>query len=301
MGQGIAFALTAGTLAALNPCGFAMLPAYLTLFVAGGPDAEGSTNRLSDLRRALVATGAMTSGFLAVFGVFGLLLTPVASTVQRWLPTATVVIGAILVLLGAFMLTGRSVVLRTPHLGMRNSPTGPWTMALYGVSYAVASLGCTIGPFLVVTATTFRDGDIIAGSLAYAAYAIGMGLVVGVLAVTAAVAQPAVTRALRRAMPHVTRLGGALLVLVGAYVAWYGAYELRVYAGGDPEDPIVAAASGIQSVLASGVERLGPGFFALSLLALATLVAFGPVLARRRGKRSTRRENTLSRRTHVWP
>jgi len=46
-------------------------------------------------------------------------------------------------------------------------------------------------------------------------------------------------------MPYVTRIGGALLVLVGAYVAWYGLYELRVFAGGDADDPVVTAASHI--------------------------------------------------------
>ncbi|MFD2357488.1 hypothetical protein ACFSTC_61775 [Nonomuraea ferruginea] len=33
----IALALTAGTVAAFNPCGFAMLPAYLSMLVAGEP------------------------------------------------------------------------------------------------------------------------------------------------------------------------------------------------------------------------------------------------------------------------
>jgi cytochrome c-type biogenesis protein len=34
--QTLGFAMAAGSLAAVNPCGFAMLPAYLTLVVVGG-------------------------------------------------------------------------------------------------------------------------------------------------------------------------------------------------------------------------------------------------------------------------
>jgi len=140
MSQDLVFALTAGTLASLNPCGFAMLPAYLTLFVTGHPTDGGPPDRMAALGRAAVATAAMTGGFVAVFAVFGLLLTPVASGVQRWLPATTIVIGAGLILLGAIMLTGRDVVLRTPKLRGANPVTSPRSMALYGVSYAIAAL-----------------------------------------------------------------------------------------------------------------------------------------------------------------
>ena len=166
MRSDLAFALAAGTLAALNPCGFAMLPAYLALFVASSGAAP--VTRLVALRRAVTATAAMTAGFLAVFATFGLLLGPIASTVQRWLPAVTVVIGFLLLLLGVLMLAGREISVATPKAGTGRNPVASLrSMVLYGVSYAIASLGCTIGPFLVVTSTTFRGGDITTGVLAY--------------------------------------------------------------------------------------------------------------------------------------
>ena len=89
MNQGLlGLAFGAGLVAALNPCGFALLPAYLTLVVrterAGGLTAVG---------RALAATVAMTLGFLAAFGTFGLLTVTIAATVERFLPYVTIVIG----------------------------------------------------------------------------------------------------------------------------------------------------------------------------------------------------------------
>ena len=42
------------------------------------------------------------------------------------------------------------------------------------------------------------------------------------------------------------RVAGALLLVAGAYVAWYGAWELRVLGGGDPGDPVIEAAARIQ-------------------------------------------------------
>ncbi|MDT7791602.1 MAG: hypothetical protein QOD59_1038, partial [Mycobacterium sp.] len=77
--MGLAFA--AGLVAALNPCGFAMLPAYLALVVRGE-----DVGRRDAVGRAVTATAAMAAGFLAVFGGFGLLTLSAASTVQRYLP-----------------------------------------------------------------------------------------------------------------------------------------------------------------------------------------------------------------------
>ncbi|GAB7191179.1 hypothetical protein NUM3379_18860 [Kineococcus sp. NUM-3379] len=278
----LVFAYAAGSLAALNPCGFAMLPAYLTLFVSGGGAAPA--DRARALRRAVGATAAMTLGFVAVFGVFGLVLAPVASLVQRWLPVATVAIGAGLAVLGVAMLLGRPPSLRLPALrGGRDPAGGLVSMGLYGVAYAVASLGCTIGPFLAVTATTFRTGDVATGLAAYGAYALGMGSVVGVLAVGVALARSSATRVLRRTQRHLTRAGGVLLVLVGAYVAWYGAYEIRLARGGGVADPVVGAAASVQSALVGWVGGAGPavvGVLAVVVLGAASAAAF----ARRGGR-----------------
>ena len=57
-------ALTAGMLAAVNPCGFALLPAYLSILVLGG----NQPGRGTAVRRALVSTGCLTLGFVASSG-----------------------------------------------------------------------------------------------------------------------------------------------------------------------------------------------------------------------------------------
>ncbi len=101
----LALALTAGMLAAVNPCGFALLPAYLSLLVLG----DDSPGRVTAVGRALAATAAMTLGFTAVFAVFGLAVAPVAGQVQQHLPWFTVVFGAVLAALGGWLLAGRDL------------------------------------------------------------------------------------------------------------------------------------------------------------------------------------------------
>ena len=263
----LALALGAGMVAAINPCGFALLPAYLSLLVIG--DSAGS--RRSAVGRALAFTGAMTLGFVAVFGIFGLVIAPVAASVQRYLPWVTVVLGCALLLLGIWLLAGRAL----PAIGW--SPQGPKltrrfaSMAGFGAAYAVASLTCTIAPFLAIVVASFRAGSAWTGVALFVAYALGMGLMVGAAAVAVALARSSVIGRLQRAGRWVPRAAGFLMVVVGAYVAYYGWWELRVLAGGATDDPVVGAASRLQAVLVAAVTALGPVWLVVLLVGLVGL------------------------------
>ena len=270
----LGFAAAAGLVAALNPCGFAMLPSYVTLVVLG----TGERSRSAAVARALGATVVMAAGFLLVFAVFGLVLAPVAGEVQRYLPVATIVIGAALVGIGGWMLSGREIRLLLPKPG--GAPTSRLgSMFGYGLAYAVASLSCTIGPFLAVTGATFRAGSIGEGLLAYLAYGAGMALVVGVLAAGVALGGAGFATRTRRLMPYVTRAGGGLLILIGLYVGYYGIYATRVnLGGGDPHDPVVHAAGTLQRTLVEWVDTVG--VLPLGLVLLAIVVVAGAVKTR---------------------
>ncbi|OCB56791.1 hypothetical protein A5722_12945 [Mycobacterium vulneris] len=265
----VGLAFGAGLVAALNPCGFALLPGYLALVVRG-TSPRGSVQALG---RALVATVVMTAGFVAVFGAFGLLTVAAASTVQRYLPYVTLLIGVVLVVLGCWLLAGRRLGLLLPdavagHTGW--APTARLgSMAGYGVGYALASLSCTVGPFLAVTGATLESNTALHRVAVFAAYAAGFALVVGVLAIAAALVGTVVVDRLRRIVPYISWISGALLIAVGAYVAYYGWYEIQLFgAAGNPSDPVIAAAGRVQGTLAGWVHRHGAWPWVLALLTL---------------------------------
>ncbi len=266
----VGLAFGAGLVAALNPCGFAMLPAYLALVVRG----EG-TGASAALGRAIAATAAMAAGFATVFGAFGLLTVSAAATVQRYLPFATIAIGIVLLVLGIWLLLGRELIVLTPDR-IRNAQWAPTarlgSMFGYGIGYAIASLSCTIAPFLAVTGAGLR-GDPVVGALSvYLAYAAGFTLVVGVLAVAAALSSAAVADRMRRIIPYVNRISGLLLLVVGLYVAYYGLYEVRLFnANGSPDDSVIAAAGRLQGTIAGWVHRHGawPWLVVLAVLLVA--------------------------------
>ncbi|MFN8042864.1 MAG: cytochrome c biogenesis CcdA family protein [Mycobacterium sp.] len=281
---GLAFA--AGMIAALNPCGFAMLPAYLALVVNGE-----QTSRPRAVGRALTATAAMAVGFLTVFGLFGLLTVSAASTVQQYAPYLTLVVGVVLVALGLWLLSGRELTAlswNSARLGSRWTPTTRLgSMFGYGVGYAVASLSCTIGPFLAVTGSSLRTGSLLDGVLVYVAYAAGITLVVGVLAVAVALANSALIDRIRRVLPYLNRISGAVLIMVGLYVGYYGLYEIRLFhGGGSAQDPVIGAAGRIQRALAGWVYQHGAWPW---LLAVGLLTVVGAALWVRRRRRTVPR------------
>ena len=225
--------------------------------------------------RALRCTLAVTAGYVVVFGAFGLVLTPIAGVLQPRLPWLTVVLGLGLAGLGGFLLAGRS--LPVPGKGLRAPAlTGStWSMVLFGMAYAIASLGCAVGPFLALVVSSLRAGSIGSGLLLFVAYAAGMGLVVGATAVAVALLRTSVLTKVRRALAAVPRLGGAILLVSGIYVAYYGWYELRLAEDlrRSGHDPVVNAAGVLQHRLSALVGELGPAGWAATLTALALLAA----------------------------
>jgi cytochrome c biogenesis protein CcdA len=268
----LALALGAGMLAAVNPCGFALLPAYLSLLVLG----DDSPSRTVAVGRALTATAAMTIGFATLFGVFGLAVQPVAGQVQERLPWFTIAFGLLMAVAGIWLLAGRQLPTLAPKL--RRAPTVTRSlpsMALFGMAYATASLGCTIAPFLAIVVSAFRSGSTGQGIALFAAYAAGMGVIVGAASLTVALTRATAVTRLRRAGAVAPRLGGALLLCVGAYVAYYGWYEIRVQRDPTTQDPVIDAAGTVQRGIAETLDGAGPAVIALVFATLLiTAVAF---------------------------
>ncbi|MFI6329214.1 cytochrome c biogenesis CcdA family protein [Micromonospora chersina] len=264
MTGGLLLALTAGMLAAVNPCGFAMLPAYLSLLVAGPADGRGAVGR------ALTATAGLTLGYALVFGAFGLAVAPLADWLRPRLPWLTVTLGVLLALAGCWLLAGRRLPTARPFArAPRLTRTWP-SMVLFGAAYALTSLTCAIAPFLAIVVTSLRAGSTLRGLALFGAYAMGMALVVGVAALGVALLRGRVVARLRGAGAWVPRLSGLMLLVAGGYVAWYGWYEVRLALGRHDAfgDPVVRAATEVQQTLANTVNWAGPALLAAALAGL---------------------------------
>jgi cytochrome c biogenesis protein CcdA len=282
MNAGYSLAFVAGVVAALNPCGFAMLPGYLGV-MAGD---RGSARALA---RALGAAAAMTLGFMTVFGGFSLLTIPVADLLQRALPYFTVLIGVALVWIGGCQLLGAAVGVARMRLPQWDAPTGTLrSMVGYGVAYALVSLSCTIAPFLAVTGIGFGTPG--RAWIALLVYAGGFAALVGSVAVIAALTGSILPRRLRDWARFVPRAGALLLIGTGLYIGYYGVYEvrLRTMAG---SDPVISVAQRVQGELANWAYAAANSALGVTVavaLAVCALVTAGLGIRNKRRRREVR-------------
>lgn len=222
----VAFAFAAGLVATVNPCGFAMLPAYLSYFM--GLDHEGTGGRGTSVARGLAVGVVVSAGFLVVFGVSGAVVNAGYRSIIDYVPWAALVIGVLLALLGVAMLVGGvQLNVSLPHLAQGATSRRYRSMFLFGVAYAVASLSCTLPVFLAVTGVASATPTFLAGVLTYVVYALGMSTLLVVLTVALSVTKAGVARRLRWLLPYVGRLSGAILLLSGVYITVYWAANLR--------------------------------------------------------------------------
>jgi len=271
----LALAFTAGMVAAFNPCGFALLPAYLSFYLGVDGDAPPAAGGAA--LRGVGVGAAVTAGFVVVFGLAGTAVTQLSLSVQGFAPWLTIVLGAVLVVLGLAMLKGHQPSLALPRLGRLADGRGLGSMFLFGISYATVSLSCTLPVFLTAVAATFGESSLLAGMVGFVAYALGMGAVLMALTLAVALARRSLVSGMRRALPYVARASGALLVVAGAYVAYYGWYEIAVSRDVDaPAGPVafVTGLSGDVSTWVQGTGTVRIGLLAGAPVGVALVVPF---------------------------
>jgi cytochrome c-type biogenesis protein len=227
-----ALAFTAGLVATVNPCGFAMLPAYLSYFM-GLSDDEVAPGGPAAVGRALIIGAVVASGFLLVFGVVGALVTLGMRAIIDIIPWAAMVIGGGVGLLGVAMLLGYEPVVNLPKIGRARPGKRYSAVFVFGLSYAVASLSCTLPIFLAVVAGSIPRTNLVSGVLLFLVYGLGMSLVLVVVTLALAFGKQRLVGSVRRSAASINRVSGAILVLAGGYIVWFWVTNLT--------DPLAAS------------------------------------------------------------
>ncbi len=269
------YPFTLGLVAAVNPCGFPLLPAYLSFFV--GDDGDGRTQRCG---RALWAGAWVSAGFLVVFGVVGVLVESGVDVVLGWVPWAMIPVGTLVAGLGLASALGHQPKVPMPLRRRLGSGRGPVAMIGFGVTYAVASLTCALPLFVAAVAGSFGRLGAARGVGSVVAYALGMGLFLTVAAMAVANLGVSPLRRMGRLVRFVPRAAGAVLALVGGYLVFYWtAYLVAPTASPQP----IGAVEHVQSALSnwlSASPRLFGVVLGVALFLGLVLVALG---SRRRG------------------
>lgn len=213
-----------GLLAAVNPCGFVLLPTYLMYFlgVSGRPGTQRAT-----VRRALLVSAALSAGFMTIFIIVG----GVSRLFTDWLNQnakyVSLLIGLALVILGIAMLFGYRLPFSTPKLETGKRDQTVASMYVFGLAYAIASIGCTIGPFSATVLGTIDTDGFFQGIIAVILYGLAMSLLITTLTVTLALAQGGLLKSLRIGMTYVEIASAIIMILSGLYLTWYWFNDIR--------------------------------------------------------------------------
>ena len=259
----LAYPFSLGLVAAFNPCGFALLPAYLGYFIGveqSGDQPTSGARALGAMVRAMLVALTLTAGFVVVFGAFGALFETVLSqgTVLDRIGYVTIAIGVIMALLGVWLLTGRAINLRLPKMNRGTGSRGMGSVFMFGVSYAVVSLSCTIGLFIAAVAASFSADGVANGTANFIAYGVGMGAVITFLTLSLALARTSVVGAMRKMFRWVNPISGLVLIASGVYVANYGWWELQVIDDATASNVLVEKFIEFQAAVSNWIAHATP-------------------------------------------
>ena len=208
-------ALSAGMVAFLNPCGFALLPSYISHYLGG----RAHLRRECWWERALQGLalgGAVSAGFFTVFLLLGIAVSLVGTALGAYFPWAAMLLGLGLMALGIFTLGGRELALPL-SFQVRSSSQGLLFYYLYGISYAIASCGCTLPIFMIYVVRPIFTVGPLNGLLNFIAYALGMTLMMLLLSVSIAYSKGSLDRSLplRQAV-----IGASIPVVIVLVLMW---------------------------------------------------------------------------------
>jgi cytochrome c-type biogenesis protein len=233
----LGFAFAAGMVATVNPCGFVMLPAFLTMYLTdqqGDATESGRSvqNVSRSLLKALYVSAALGAGFVLLFGGVGLAISTGARSFIVIFPWVGFFLGFVMAGLGAYLFAGGKLYTNRAQSAAakigKASDTSVKGYFLFGVSYAVASLSCTLPIFLGLISSSLATGGIVQATTQFLAYALGMTFVITILTIGIAVFKGAMVTQIRKIMPYVHPISAGVLIIVGGYLIFYWLTEGEV-------------------------------------------------------------------------
>jgi cytochrome c-type biogenesis protein len=214
----LSFSFLQGILAFFSPCAVALLPGYLSAFLTKNAEPDQRISMAQGLRSAIWYGSMSMLGIITVYGIAGVLLIIAAQLIKQYLVYVVITMGAAIIVLGVFMLLGRTLALNI-HGSYRTFKNESANAFVFGTAYGLGALGCLFPLFLVVATTAVSAG--MAGSAYIFAYAFGMAIFMLLFYIMALFAKQHMQRSLSTILPYVGPVGGSVVILAGVYIIWY--------------------------------------------------------------------------------
>jgi cytochrome c-type biogenesis protein len=218
----LGYAFVAGMVAAVNPCGFVLLPAWLGAYVSD----RAATGGGRPIRHSIAVALWLTAGVIGLFVVVGAVVSGVYGEFVRVFPWVGLVLGVLFTVLGAIVAAGGSLHFSlvdgwASQLARGAVAPSPRSYAKYGAVYGLASLSCTLPAFLAVITTSLLSGGYVSAFVQFVAFGAGLAALLAAMTIVIGWLGGRAHGALRRLSRHAVRVSGVLLLLGGGYLVYY--------------------------------------------------------------------------------
>jgi cytochrome c biogenesis protein CcdA len=190
------------------------------VYYLGTEIQRGEESRSATLRRSLAVGSAVSAGFVGLFLVVGIISRAFTNAIVTNSKYASLVIGVLLVAMGIAMFLGWKPPIARPDVSVQRQRT-VWNMFLFGIVYAIASIGCTIGFLTSVILGSVNRQGYVSGVLSITLYGLGMGLLVTSLTVALAFARVGFLTTLKKSLRWFDKVSAGFVTLTGLYLTWY--------------------------------------------------------------------------------
>ena len=215
------FSFITGIAAFFAPCSFAILPGYISYYISKYSNKDRKNIFFRNVLEGLVFGIIASAGFFTVFGLAGAAVLILGQYIKRIIPWIAVATGIILIIIGIIMIFRREFAFfQMPKINIvrENKKLGVY---LFGIAYAIGSLGCVFPIFLSVMIQGISYDSFLDGAYTVIAYIAGMSLLMIGATAFAFAAKHTLLNKLEKILPYFRKISGAILIAAGIYMIYY--------------------------------------------------------------------------------
>lgn len=214
------FSFIAGLAAFFAPCSFALLPGYISYYISKYSNRDRKNSFFRNVLDGMLFGIIASTGFFTIFGLAGAAVMLLGQYVKQIIPWIAVITGIILIVLGIAMFFSEFAFFQMPtiNIARQNKKLGVY---LFGIAYAIGSLGCVFPIFLSVVIQGLSYNSFLNGAYTILAYIVGMSLLMIGVTAFAFAAKHVILSKLEKILPYFRKISCAILIAAGIYMIYY--------------------------------------------------------------------------------
>ena len=246
------FAVGAGVMVFFSPCSFPMLPGYMSFYLSNKKQRIGAFDEKA-ARETLPDGLAAAAGLMGILLLIGILLVPFVSVIGGFIPILELVVGLLILGLGAVMVMeyDTEIIVRPfrnlisaisrsqPAIMMKRgiekgiykitgkefsfSDSEPGTrtgLFWYGVAYGSAATGC-VAPVVIGLLSASINRGLITGLLVFVIFSATAGVLMVAFTMMVAASESTIVERLKASTRQIEMAGGVIMMIVGLYLIYY--------------------------------------------------------------------------------